>query len=54
MTSNDTHTDRVLASGALSGRQLGLCRGLIDGANALAVHCYRLTRRSEETISDNP
>ena len=54
MTPNDTHADRVLAPGALSGRQLGLCRGFIDGGDALAVHCYRLTRRSEETISDNP
>ena len=54
MTSNDTHADRVLAPGALPGRQLGLCRGLIDGGDALAVHCCRLTRRSEETISDNP
>lgn len=27
MTSNHTHPDRVLAPGALPGRQLGLCRG---------------------------
>jgi hypothetical protein len=31
MTPNDTHADRLLAPGALSGRHLGLCRGLIDG-----------------------
>lgn len=31
MTPNDTDADRLLAPGALPGRQPGLCRGLIDG-----------------------
>ena len=54
--------DKVLArrhvvvddGSTLEGYEIHHGRVHVDGGDALAAHCYRLTRRSEETISDNP